>query len=103
MAGDLTIGYYLDEEKKVKYSIEPFEYMRDSEHVFFKSAMVELFKSGLYIFVDSKDRDATYTISFTARYRNDSIQLHENVYSFIPITADKKIAYFNFEQWIDET
>lgn len=47
--------------------IEPFEYMRDSEHVFYATQIAELTKTGLYINVETKEREATYTLKFVGR------------------------------------
>lgn len=87
---------------KNPYGMEPFEYMKDSEHIFYASQITHLVKSGIFINVVTDKRDATFTIKFVGRKSADSVELNEHVYGFIPILKTK-FAHFNYMRWVEET
>lgn len=82
----------------IKYNIDAFDYMRDSEYLFFSYQIAELQRKGLFIKVETEKRDATYTLKFTPRRKAQPVELNEHVYGFI-LMQQSKFAYFNFRRW----
>ena len=99
--GDLDIGYFTDKALSKAFTLQPIEYMRDSEYII-NARSANDSQGGLFIRVRTKDRDATYTIKYIGRNEADSIELNEHVYGFIPF-YQVKFAHFDFRRWAAET
>lgn len=56
-----------------KYITQPYEYMRDSELIFYKDQMVSILKDGIFIKAEAKNSDSTYMIKFFGRTKNQAI------------------------------
>lgn len=74
--GDLDIGYFTDKALSKTFTLQPNEYMRDSEYIINSKNANETSKDGIYIRVRTKERDATYTIKYIGRNEADSIELN---------------------------
>lgn len=100
--GSVKIAYFIDVDGKKPFTMQPFEYMKDSEYIFYSNQIVQLIKDGLFIKVTSQDKDATFTLKFVGRKQTESVELNQHVYGFIPL-QDVKFAHFNFKRWKAET
>ena len=94
MSGYVQIRYYFDKEETKELPMEPFRYMDDSEYIFAASQVAQLASTGLFVKITSiaeekgqTPRDATYTIKFMGRRKEEGVELNEHVYGFIPITT----------------
>ena len=99
--GDLDIGYFTDKALSRAFTLQPIEYMRDSDYIINARSANES-REGIFIRVRAKERDATYTIKYVGRNEADSIELNEHVYGFIPFYRTK-FAHFDFRRWASET